>query len=343
MIQVGGTHLLSVPLPLEEGELLGNPQVAWEAHGEPSDGKAVVLLHDLSHSHLALGPVEAGAYQASGWGREFIGPGKVLDPTETPLLVLNLLGSPFGSTSPVTVDGATGDRLGPAMPGLTVLDMARAVSAGLRAHGLQHVRALVGVGLGGMVALRLAALFPELASAVVAIGAGRSLPEGLREKLGLTAQVLRMDPEFQEGWYGPGNGPRKTMRKLRLDFLKLVHGRESLRQRHPERGGAQAALEAEADSFAETFDPLAWALLCSAYAGCDLADCLPRIRSRVLLLASATDALAPAARVRDTYHLLSAAGAPARFHELQGVADHGALLADPRPLRGPLQDFLQRR
>ncbi|MFP2913270.1 alpha/beta hydrolase, partial [Pyxidicoccus sp. 3LFB2] len=95
MIQATGTHLFSVPLPLEEGELLNNPQVAWEAYGEPSDGKAVVLLHDVSHSHRALGPVEDSAYQPSGWARALVGPGLALDPESTPVVVPGLLGEPF--------------------------------------------------------------------------------------------------------------------------------------------------------------------------------------------------------------------------------------------------------
>nr|WP_225937876.1 alpha/beta fold hydrolase [Myxococcus sp. RHSTA-1-4] len=334
--------MFSVPLPLEEGELLGNPQVAWETYGEPSDGKAVVVLHDLSHSHRALGPEEDGAYRPSGWGRALVGAGLALDPEFTPVVVPGLLGSPFGTTSPASVDPATGERWGLSLPPLTVLDMARGVSATLRALGLKQVRALVGVGLGGLVALRLAALFPELAGGVVALGSARALPEGVREKLGLSWQLLRADPDFREGLYGPDAMPRKTMRRLRLDFLKLLYGREHLASVHPDAEAARLALEAEADAFADTFDPVSWATLCSAYAGCDVADCFQHIRARVLLMAGATDALAPANRVRDTYHLLSAAGVSARFLELPGPGDHGALLSDADRLHGPLSDFLRR-
>ncbi len=342
MIQATGTHLFSVPLPLEEGELLSNPQVAWETYGEPSDGKAVVLLHDLSHSHRALGPVEDGAYQPSGWGRALVGPDLALDPASTPVVVPGLLGSPFGTTSPASEDPATGERWGLNLPPLTVLDMARGVSASLRALGLTRVRALVGVGLGGLVALRLAALFPDLAEGVVTLGSARALPEGVREKLGLSWQLLRADPDFREGFYGPDAMPRKTMRRLRLDFQKLLYGREHLAAVYPDSEAARLALEAEADAFADTFDPVSWATLCSAYAGCDVADCFQHIRARVLLMAGATDALAPVNRVRDTYHLLSAAGVSARFLELPGPGDHGALLADADRLHGPLSDFLRR-
>lgn len=342
MIQATGTHLFSAPLPLEEGELLGNPQVAWETYGEPSDGKAVVLLHGVSHSHRALGPVEDSAYQPSGWARALVGPGLALDPESTPVVVPGLLGSPFGTTSPASADPATGERWGLSLPPLTVLDMARGVSASLRALGLTRVRALVGVGLGGQVALRVAALFPELAGGVVTIGSARALPEGVREKLGLSWQLLRADPDFREGLYGPDGMPRKTMKRLRLDFQKLLFGREYLASRWPDAEAARVALEAEADAFADTFDPVSWATLCSAWAGCDVADCFQHIRARVLLVAGASDVLAPVSRVRDTYHLLSAAGVSARLVELPGPGDHGALLSDADRLHGPLSDFLRR-
>lgn len=342
MIQATGTYLFSVPLPLEEGELLGNPEVAWETYGEPSDGKAVVVLHDLSHSHRALGPVEDSAYQPSGWGRELIGLGLALDPEFTPVVSPGLLGSPFGTTSPASLDPTTGERWGLGLPPLTVLDMARGVSAMLRALGLRRVRALVGVGLGGLVALRLAALFPDLTGGVVTLGTARALPEGVREKLGLAWQLLRADPDFREGLYGPDTLPRKTMRRLRLDFLKLLYGRDHLSSLYADADAARRALEAEADAFANTFDPVSWATLCSAYAGGDVADCFQHIRARVLLVAGATDALAPVNRVRDTYHLLSAAGVSARFLELPGPGDHGMLLSNADRLLGPLGDFLWR-
>lgn len=341
MIQATGIHLFTALLPLEEGELLRNPQVAWETYGEPCDGKAVVLLHDLSHSHRALGPVEDSAYRPSGWARELVGPGRPIDPGVTPVVAPGLLGSPFGSTSAATVDPETGERLGLNLPPLTVLDMARGVSALLRARGLSHVRALVGVGLGAHVALRLAGLFPDLSDAVVAIGAARALPEGVRERLGLVWQLLRADPDFREGLYSPESAPRKTMRRLRQDVQRLLYGREYLSQLHP-GGDAARMLEAEADAFAETFDAASWAMLCSAYAGSDVADSFSRIRARVLLVAGASDAMAPVNRVRDTYHLLSAAGVSTRLLELPGHGDHAALLTDTERLRAPLEDFLRR-
>ncbi len=342
MIQATGTHLLTVPLPLEEGGLLDGTQVAYETYGEPSGENSVVLLHDMAWSHRALGPPEASAYQPSGWGRELIGEKRPLDPSSLHIISANLLGSPFGTTSPLTEDPFTGQMLGPALPLLTPLDMGRAVAALLRSMGLKRVRALVGVGLGGLVALRLAALFPELAAGVVTIGTARALPEALRERIGMFHQVLWMDPEYKEGFYLPGRGPLRTMRKLRLEYLKLIYSREYLTARYRDLDVAEKALEADAEAFATIFDPNAWILMCAAYAGTDLTEYLPKIQAKVLLIAGASDVLAPPARVRETYHLLSAEGVNARYHELQGAGDHGALLTETRRMHGPVRDFLRR-
>jgi homoserine O-acetyltransferase len=342
VIQATGTHLLMVPLPLEEGGLLDGTQVAYEAYGEPSGENSVVLLHDMAQSHRAVATPETSAYQPSGWGRELIGEKRPLDPSSLHIISANLLGSPFGTTSPITEDPFTGQQLGPALPLLSTLDMARAVAALLRGMGLKRVRAVVGVGLGGMVALRLAALFPEITAGVVSIGAARALPEALRERVGMFHQMLWMDPEYKEGFYRHGGGPLKTMRKLRLDYLRLLYGREYLTARYRDIDAAEKVLEADAEAFAATFDPNAWILMCTAYAGCDLTEYLSKVQAKVLLVAGASDVLAPPARVRETYHLLTAAGINARYHELQGAGDHGALLTETRRMHGPVRDFLRR-
>ncbi len=328
MYQTTGSQTLPVALPLEEGGLLGGASIVWHAYGERSDDNVVVLLHDLASSHQALGPVEAAAFQPSGWGTELVGEGRPLDTSTLHVVVPNLLGSPFGSTSPVTVDTKVGRPYGPALPTVTVTDMARTVAALLRGMKVERARALVGVGLGGLVAMQLAALFPELTSAVGVLGAARALPEPLREQFGLTRHLLRMDPDFREGQYAPGQGPKRTLRKLRLEYLRRVGASE---------------LEADADAFAESFDANAWALLCTAYAGGDVTDSLTKIRVPVLLVTGADDVLAPPSRVRDTYHLLTAAGVRAHYHELPAPCAHADLLTQASRLHGPLRDFLRRR
>ncbi|MDQ3266918.1 MAG: alpha/beta fold hydrolase [Myxococcota bacterium] len=337
MIQTtADTFELPAALPLEDGGLLMHAKLAYETYGRFSADRAVILLHDLPHSHQALGEGGTSIYQPSGWARELVGEGRLLSPRDHYLVSVNLLGSPFGSTSPASLDEDTGKPLGPIFPQITVLDMARAVSGLVRGLNLTRVHAVVGVGLGGMVALRLAALFRDLVRGVVVIGAARALPEGLREQLSMTGQLLGSDPAHQDGNYPPGQGPKRTLRNLRYDFLLRASGDPAIT---PETAAGKQ-LAAEADAFAERFDPNCYALLAGAMGRADLSDYLERIRSRVLLVANGTDGMAPVSRVRDTYHLLTAAGAMAHFYELPSEAGHATQPAGATRLHGAMDEFL---
>jgi homoserine O-acetyltransferase len=332
--------MLPASLPLEEGGLLFNAVLAYEAYGRLAGDNGVVLLHDLTQSHRALGPPEDAPYQPSGWARALIGEGKAFSPRTGFVLVPNLLGSPFGSTSPVSLDPENGKPLGPIFPPLTLDDQARAVAGLLRGMEIRRVRVLAGVGFGGMVALRLAALFPELAAGVVALGAARALPERLRERLALTPQVLSTDPTFEEGAYEAGQGPRRTLKALRLEYLRLTSTREQLLARYQDPLSAERGLDAEAESFSEAYDANCYSLLCGAYGRADLGPQLAKIRARVMLVASSTSAVAPPSHVRDTYHLLAAGGANARAHELHSDLGQEGLLLEGERLRGPLSAFM---
>jgi homoserine O-acetyltransferase len=332
--------MLPASLPLEEGGLLFNAVLSYDSYGRPSGDNTIVLLHDLQHSHRALGPKEDSPYQPSGWGEQLVGEGRLFNPQVNHILVPNLLGSPFGSTSPVSLDPDTGKPLGPIFPPLTVEDMARAVAGLLRGLEIRRARAVVGVGLGGMVALRLGALFPQLAAGIIALGAARSLPDRLRERMALTPQLLSSDPAFEEGAYEPGQGPVRTVKSLRLEVLRLTSTREQLLGRYRDPLAAERGLEAEAEAFAAAFDANCYSLLCGAYGRCDLGPHLGKLSARVMLVAASTSVMAPPGRVRDTYHALSAAGANVRFHELLTDQGQHALLSEAERLRGPLSAFM---
>lgn len=333
MIQTAAdTFQLPAALPLEEGGLLVNARLAYETYGRFSADRAVILLHDLHHSHRAVGR-EDSTNPFSGWAREWIGADKALSPADYHLISVNLLGSPFGSTSPATLDDETRKPLGPIFPQLTILDMARGVAGLVRGMNLQKVHAVIGVGLGGMVALRLAALFRELIRGVVAIGTPKLLPEGLRGQLSMTPQLLGSDPAFQAGNYPANEGPKRTLRNLRYDYLLRASGET------PE-SPAGKELAADADLFASLFDANCYALLAGALGRADLSDYLERIQCRVLLVSNARDQAAPASRIRETYHVLTAAGVHAHFYEAPQELGPVTQRSGALRLRGPMHEFL---
>lgn len=101
---------------LESGVVIHNVSVAYKTYGTLSPGgdNAMVICHALT------GSADVGDW----WGPLLGGPGKAFDTSRFFVVCMNSLGSPYGSSSPVTArDGdAANERYGPEFPLTTVRD-----------------------------------------------------------------------------------------------------------------------------------------------------------------------------------------------------------------------------
>ena len=61
-----------------------------------------------------------------------MGRGKVFDPSRFFIFCANVLGSPYGTASPITINPDTGSPYGPEFPQTTVRDDVRCVCSALR-------------------------------------------------------------------------------------------------------------------------------------------------------------------------------------------------------------------
>ena len=75
---------------------------------------------------------------SEGWWDNLVGPGKPLDTDRFFVIGVNNLGSCFGSTGPMHVNPATGQRYGADFPVVTVEDWVDAQARLLDALGIQH-------------------------------------------------------------------------------------------------------------------------------------------------------------------------------------------------------------
>ncbi|NLO78723.1 MAG: alpha/beta fold hydrolase [Xanthomonadaceae bacterium] len=218
--------LLHLPEPFvtESGVALKRPQIVYDDGGNP-DGPVILITHGgFADQHVA------GRYCAEdptpGWWDGLIGPGKAIDTDTFRVLCMNALGSMYGSTSPLTMNPDTGCRYGPHFPPITLIDMARYQKAFLDAIGVEELHLVAGPAMGAMTALQLAALYPELIGAAVAVaGCGRTPPAALAANQ-FIINVLTMDPAFQGGWYDLVR-PLAAMKTVH-QFLRIMSVHEDL-------------------------------------------------------------------------------------------------------------------
>ena len=101
---------------LDSGYRLESFPIAFKTWGVLNDSgdNALVICHALS-----------GSSDAEDWWHPMMGPGKAFDYTRYFVFCGNMLGSPYGSASPLTTNPDTGMRYGPDFPPTSIRDDVR--------------------------------------------------------------------------------------------------------------------------------------------------------------------------------------------------------------------------
>jgi len=350
------------------GELVG-AEVAVETYGtlNPARDNAILVFTGLSASaHAAAHPLDP----SPGWWDGMIGSGRALDTDRHYVVVVNSLGSCFGSTGPASVNPLTGEVYGGDFPEMRVEDIARASQAAVDALGIDTLLAVVGCSLGGMTVLAHAAQFPGRARGLVSISgamaanaaaiATRSLQ---REMVGtlLKASADRSLVEQAMRW------ARKigVLSYVGTDLLEQRFGRDQT-EPYAGRGSGtdfevESWLEHLAQKFVRQFDPWSYWTISRAMdlfdfgafgvaAGTDglrhrgATDTAAAARTlqleRALVIGVREDLLFPVDQQREMGQVLGEAGVDCEYVELCSPYGHDAFLTESALFTPVLTDFL---
>ncbi len=274
------------------GETLPNIQLAYETYGTLNAEKsnAILLFHALTGSHHAHGYndnlPEAGTFwqpeNHQGWWDCMIGPGKPLDTERYFIICANYLGSCYGSSGP-TQTAPDGEPWGSRFPMTDGNDQARAQIELLNYFGIERF-AVVAPSLGGMLALTLAALYPERVRSMIIIGAAHK--PCIEHKLEFMEQVLaiELDPDYRAGRYPLSSPPNRGLALARIISHKLFVNQDGLEKRarkgicdskgmltwyQPSRNTESYMLH-QGTKFAKRFDANAYIRIINLWAGYDL-------------------------------------------------------------------------
>ncbi|MFY0674081.1 MAG: homoserine O-acetyltransferase [Bacteroidia bacterium] len=118
------------------------------------------LNHDKSNLIWVIHAL-TGNSKVHDWWPNIFGSDKFLDPQKYFIICVNNLGSPYGSTSPLSTNPKTGKPYYKAFPSLTINDLVNTYQILAQHLEIKKINTMVGPSLGGQQALQWAINFPN--------------------------------------------------------------------------------------------------------------------------------------------------------------------------------------
>ncbi len=142
------------PFALESGEVLPSVTIAYDTYGRMNAERSNVIW--VCHALTANSDV-------ADWWPHTVERGCFLDPDKYFTVCANFLGSHYGTTGPLSVNPATGERWYGDFPKITVRDMVNCHRLLAEHLGVSRVRLLIGSSIGGFQCLEWSVMQPDFA------------------------------------------------------------------------------------------------------------------------------------------------------------------------------------
>lgn len=156
---------------LENGKQLENITIAYHTYGEFIEGATKVIW--VCHALTANSDV-------ADWWSNIFGENKILDPEKYFIVCANIVGSCYGSHSPICIDEATQKNYGKTFPDISVRDMVAAHIILKKHLRIEEIFLLMGGSLGGQQCMEWAITEPKVIKNMVLLATNaRHSPWGI--------------------------------------------------------------------------------------------------------------------------------------------------------------------
>lgn len=341
------------PFRLATGGELQPVTLRYALYGELNGARdnAILICHALS-----------GSARVADWWPQLLGEGLPFDPARYCVIGINVIGSCYGSTGPLSENPRTpGEPYGPSFPLVTIRDWVRAQAELIDHLGIERLCAVAGGSVGGMQALQWAVDFPDRVERCIAVGAAPLSTMGLALNH-LQRQAIRNDAAWQGGRYAPDRQPVAGLALARAIAMCTYKSAELFSERFARRADRSGEdpyhlldgrfdiagyLDYQGQSFTQRFDANSYILLSKAMDTFELSRgyeseeaALRRIRAAVLLVGIASDWLFPASDMRGLCERALRVGVHASYAELSSSHGHDGFLADTELLKPIIRNCL---
>ncbi len=368
------------PFTFDNGLQIPGFTQRFETYGRLNAARdnAVLICHALSGDHHCAG-IHSLNDRKPGWWNNLIGPGKAVDTNRFFVLCANVLGGCQGSSGPSSTNLGTGRPYGLAFPFVTVRDMVRAQKRWLDDLGVKSLYAVIGGSMGGMQVLQFGIEYPGFVKRMLAMAttARESAQAIAFNEVG--RQAIMQDPEWNQGDYPKGGGPRVGLAIARMmahitylsdASMDRKFGRRQVKDRAPapvaagsppppeEAGGSATAFDVQFEvesylryqgqSFINRFDANTYLYITRAIDHFDLAaaygsleQAFSPVEAETLVVGFTSDWLFPPEQNRAIAEALLRAGKHASYAELSTDLGHDSFLLESPQLYGLVRGFLK--
>ena len=132
------------------------------------------------------------------WWPQLVGPGKLFDTEKYFVVCANMLGSPYGSSGPSTINPNTAKPYYFDFPLITVRDIVRANDLVRRHLGINQIDIMIGGSIGGFQALEWAVMEPTVIKRIIGIACAVKCTAWLTAYNESMRMALEADATFRE-------------------------------------------------------------------------------------------------------------------------------------------------
>jgi len=331
-------------ITLANGQRLAPLEAVYETYGTlaPDKSNVILLCHALSGGAHAAGRHHPDD-RKPGWWDLYIGPNKALDTNRFFVICINVLASPYGTTSPLSIDPATGKPYHLNFPPIRVTDWVELERMVLETLGIRQVYAVVGGSTGGMRAFEWAVRYPErVRKALVIAAPARSSPMVIALNH-IQRQTILMGLEHG-GLQGANRGLMLARMLAHLSYLSEYalwskFGRDTT----PETDlwsvmfQVESYLEYKATTFLQRFDPFCYLYITRAmdtydlgywYGEGDLRRALARVQATMRFVSFTSDWLFPPSGQQEAVEILQSLGKCADHVVIDSPWGHDSFLVE---------------
>ncbi|KAF9917181.1 homoserine O- acetyltransferase [Lobosporangium transversale] len=212
----------------ESGHTIREVPVAYKTWGVLNEAgdNCMLICHPLTRS-----------VDVEDWWIDLMGsctldtPGKVIDETKFFVICLNVMGSPYGSASPLTNNPDSSRRYGPEFPLATIRDDCKLHKMILDDLGVKSVAICIGGSMAGMHVFEWAFYGPDYIKLLVPISAPAKTSAWSMGWTEAQRQSIFADPKYLDGYYSLDAQPLHGMIAARMIAMLTYRTRASYEHR----------------------------------------------------------------------------------------------------------------